>query len=250
MVSMVTDLRLALSLVLFARHCGIEPDDWQRAVLESAADRVILLCSRQAGKSLTAALLVCHRAIYVPHSLIVLIAPTRAQSGELLRKVRDIFHRSSVQATTARDNQRTLELLNQSRIVIVAADSGTVRGYSAVDMLVFDEAGWVPDDVFDAASPMVAVSQGRTIMLSTPNGARGRFYEAWEEGGPEWHRVIVTARHVSRIDPDWLARERERLPASAFASEYLCEFTEASGAVFRESDIEAMFDDDIEPWTL
>lgn len=248
MASLASDLRLALSPTLFARHAGIEPDVWQREVLESSADRVILLCSRQSGKSLTAAILGAHQATYVPGSLTLLIAPTKPQSGEMLRTIRDILSRSGVEASVARDNARTLELRNGSRIVIVAADSGTLRGYSSVDLLVHDEAGWIADAVFDAAGPMVAVSQGRVVMLSTPNGARGRFYDSWEHGGPGWHRVSVTADQISRIDPGWLARERERLPASVFRSEYFCEFTEASGAVFREEDIQAMFARDVEEW--
>ena len=36
--------------------------------------------------------------------------------------------------------------------------------------------------------PMLAVSGGATWLLSTPNGARGFFWEAWEHGGPDWER--------------------------------------------------------------
>lgn len=249
-LSIAADLRLALSPVEFARHAGIVPDAWQADVLESSSDRVILLCSRQSGKSLTAALLVSHRAIYVPGSLILLIAPTRQQSGEMLRTIRDVLHRSGVEAQRAADNAKTLEFSNGSRVVIVAADSGTLRGYSAVDLLIFDEAGWIPDAVFDAAAPMLATSQGRMIYLSTPNGARGRFWEAWEQGGPVWHRVSVTAEQVSRIDPAWLEEERERLPASVYASEYECQFTEAQHAVFRQEDLIAAQQEEVEEWTF
>lgn len=249
-LTLASDLRLALSPVAYARHAGILPDRWQSDVLESSAERVILLCSRQSGKSLTAALIVTHRAMYVAGSLILVISPTRAQSGELMRKIRDILHRSGVEAKPARDNQKTLEFPNGSRIVVVAADSGTLRGYSAVDLLCFDEAGWIPDDVFDAASPMLAVSQGRMILLSTPNGARGRFYEAWEHGGPEWHRVSVTADEVSRIDPEWLAEERERLPESVYRSEYYCAFTDATASVFRSEDIRRARSEPVQIWEV
>lgn len=65
-----------------------------------------------------------------------------------------------------------------------------------------------------------------------------------------WHRVSVRADQVPRIDADWLQGERERLPRSAFESEYFCMFTEATGAVFSDADIEAMFDESIEKWTF
>jgi len=39
----------------------------------------------------------------------------------------------------------------------------------------------VPDDVYAAVQPMLAVSQGRLICLSTPCG-RGFSYKAWADG--------------------------------------------------------------------
>jgi hypothetical protein len=41
----------------FAAAVGLELDDWQSRLLDSTSRKVIMLCSRQAGKSTTAALL-------------------------------------------------------------------------------------------------------------------------------------------------------------------------------------------------
>jgi hypothetical protein len=75
-----------------------------------------------------------------------------------------------------------LELRNGSRIVSLPGDETTVRGYSGVRLLVVDEAARVPDDLYFSIRPMLAVSGGRLVCLSTPFGKRGFFYEAWTEG--------------------------------------------------------------------
>jgi hypothetical protein len=51
MVALRDDLRLALDRVAFAKKLGIVPDQWQEDFLRSSADRVLLNCSRQSGKS-------------------------------------------------------------------------------------------------------------------------------------------------------------------------------------------------------
>ena len=68
---------------------------------------------------------------------------------------------------------------------------------------------------------MLAVSAGRLILLSSPFGRRGHFYETWENGGPDWMRVKITAHDVPRIDPDWLAAERAAIGIVWFEQEYL-----------------------------
>ena len=66
---------------------------------------------------------------------------------------------------------------------------GTVRGFSAVSMLLIDEAARVEDSMYKALRPMLAVSDGDLWLMSTPRGQQGFFYEAWEHGGAEWFRV-------------------------------------------------------------
>src|SRR5690606_22277310 len=65
---------LARDRAAFARGLGLDP--WQAAVLASDSRRDIFNCSRQAGKSTTAAVLALHEAVYQPGSVTVLISPS------------------------------------------------------------------------------------------------------------------------------------------------------------------------------
>lgn len=110
-----------------------------------------------------------------------------------------------------------------------------------------DEASRVPDALYEAIRPMLAVSGGRIVLLSTPAGRRGFFFREWTEGGAEWHRAKVTAFDCPRIPRDWLDQERAAIGPRAFAQEYLVEFKDAEDAVFAYDDVRAALRDDVTP---
>src|ERR1051326_2280946 len=78
--------RMQTNRVRFAAACGFAPDAWQAKLLHSTSPRVLLNCSRQAGKSTTTALLALHTALYERESLTLMVSPTQRQSGELFKK--------------------------------------------------------------------------------------------------------------------------------------------------------------------
>ena len=65
----------------FAHAVGLSDlDGWQRRLLRSDADRVILNCCRQSGKSTMGGLLALHRALLRPASLVLILAPAERQA--------------------------------------------------------------------------------------------------------------------------------------------------------------------------
>src|SRR5205085_9491296 len=118
-----------------------------------------------------------------------------------------------------RRNAHELVLSNRSRIVCLPCREDTIRGYSHIGLLIIDEAARVPDDLYRAVRPMLAVSAGRLICLSTPYGKRGFFHDAWATGGDDWARIEVPATRIPRIDPEFLAAERRGLGESWFRQE-------------------------------
>jgi hypothetical protein len=123
-------------------------------------------------------------------------------------------------------------LANGSRVVSLPGTEGTIRGFSSVALLVIDEAARVPDALYQAVRPMLAVSGGRLVCLSSAYAQLGFFYEAWQSGGPGWQRVKVTAAECGRIDAAFLEEEREALGERVYAREYDCVFSSADAAVF------------------
>jgi hypothetical protein len=237
-------LRAAPSGLMTA--AGMHPDDWQRKLLASDAERVLLLCSRQAGKSSVAAALALRVALLRPQSPVLLLSPSQRQSGELFRKVLDQFNALGRPLGVASESVQRLELANGSRVVSLPGGEKSVRGFSAVALLVIDEAARVPDAFYYAVRPMLAVSKGRLVALSTPFGRRGWFHDEWRGEG-SWERVKITAPECPRIAPAFLAEEERSLGPRWFRQEYLCSFEEVVDAVFSYEDVQAALADDLQP---
>src|SRR5262245_42747531 len=80
-----------LPAVRLMRNPGLEPDGWQREVLESGHARLLLNCCRQAGKSTVVALLGLAQALFVPMTKVLLVSRSHRQSRELYRLVTDFY---------------------------------------------------------------------------------------------------------------------------------------------------------------
>ncbi len=248
--AIAADLARALDPVLLARAAGIDPDPWQSDVLRSAAARLLLNCSRQSGKSTITSILALHTALYEAGALVLLLSPSLRQSGELFKKCIATYKDLGRPVAPESETALTLTLENGSRIVsLPGSKDGTIRGYSGVRLLVIDEAAWVPDSLYMSVRPMLAVSGGRLVALSTPHGTRGFFYDAWT-GAEAWDRYEIPATKCPRISPDFLAEERRSMGEWWFNQEYLCQFSEAETQAFRREDVDNAFREEVEPWAL
>jgi hypothetical protein len=235
--------------VAFARELGLEPDPWQERLLRSDAPRVLMNCARQTGKSTLAALLALHRALASSGALVLILAPSERQAKELFTKVVSFYRAlgASPGAIPA-DSYRKLgmELLNGSRVESLPGTEKTIRGFSGVDLLIVDEAARVSDELYYAVRPMLAVSRGALLMLSTPYGKRGVFFEEWSSG-IGWERYEVWARECPRISADFLEEERRALPAWVYEQEYECAFAETDDQVFAEELVASAITSDVKP---
>ncbi len=235
--------------VLMAQRAGICPDDWQSDLLRSDAKQLVLNCSRQSGKSTVSAILGVHQAIHTLDSLILLLSPSLRQSQELFRKVKDILValQSPYTPQIAEESALRLELDNGSRIIALPGSEQTIRGFSNVALLICDEAATCEDSLFFAIKPMLAVSGGRIILLSTPRGKRGFFFNVWSEGS-DWNRTRITANQCPRIAPEWLLKEKESMPDFWFRQEFECQFVESVDSVFSFDEVQATLSDKVEPF--
>ena len=246
MASLAEDLKLALDRVSFAKRLGIEPDPWQEELLRSTSARVLLNCCRQSGKSTMTGILALHRALYHPGSLILCLAPSLRQSQELFGKVLGFYRDLGRPVSPHGERKLSLELENGSRIVTLPGSEKTIRGFSGTSLLILDEAARVEDELYFAVRPMLAVSGGALMMLSTPYGKRGVFYEEWTDVRG-WERYEVPASECPRILEGFLDEERASLPPFIFRQEYECSFEETEDQVFTTDLIDRAVTDEVVP---
>ena len=241
------DILYAVDPALWAEEVlGLHPDPWQADLLRSRSKKIILNCSRQSGKSTTCAALGLHESIYRSPSFGLVIAPSQDQSGELMLKF-DEF-RAAVELPSAyldTDTKLAIRFKNGNRFIARPGSEKTARSFSAVTLLLEDEASRVLDPLYSSVRPMLAVSNGRHILMSTPFGKRGHFWQIWNELRDMWEWYEIPVEMCPRISKDFLEEEKRINPW--FEQEYHCAFTEPIDSVFSYADVMGAIDNDLEP---
>lgn len=241
------NLAYALSPSLWAREVlDFNPDPWQAEVLDGSTKKVLLCCSRQSGKSSVSAILALHTAIFAAGSLVLMVSPSLRQSSELFRKFLGYLELLPNMPARNEDTKLSIKLDNGSRVVSLPGSEATIRGYSAVSLLLIDEGARVVDDLYFAVRPMLAISRGRLLALSTPFGKRGWFFHEFSEG-VGWKKHSIKATDCPRISKEFLDEERRSMPNAIFQAEYLCEFSEALDNVFTYEQVAAAISAEVEP---
>lgn len=248
-LTLARDLLQAADPVALAESVGMKAQPWQVEALRSRAKRLLLNCSRQAGKTTVAGVLATHTALYQPGALVIALAAAERQASELVRVARSVYSTVGRAVDSSAESRLAIELENGSRIIALPASASTIRGYSGVSLLIVDEAAQVPDEVYMTMRATLAVSGGRLILMSTPYGRRGFFYEAWRDRRRgEWEAYRVTADQCPHIDPAFIAEERRQNPHWWVQQEYFGEFHDAQTQAFRGADIEASAEKGGEEW--
>jgi hypothetical protein len=133
------------------------------------------------------------------------------------------------------------------RVISLPGSEATIRGFSGATLIVEDEASRVDDALYFSIRPMLAVKNGRLILMSTPFGRRGHFWNEWSTGST-WQRVEVPATAVPRISSEFLEEERRAMGDFWFTQEYLCEFRQSTDSVFGYADVMNALDTDAKPF--
>lgn len=227
--------------VALSRELGIEPDAAQAAILRSTADRIALLCHRQWGKSTVAATKALAKALYTPKSLVVLVSPSQRQSSELFRKVLVAYRALGRPLAPDSENRLSLELETGSRIVSLPGSESTIRGYSAVNLLIVDEAARVDEDTLSGVMPAVSSAQGQVIILTTPGMRHTWAFKVFEESSAGWEVHRIPASSSGRIPDEELERQRQLLGDWKYQIEYELRWAGDEDTLFRPDLIEAMF---------
>ena len=145
----------------------------------------IAVKSAQIGYSTASAAWAVDRCLVIPQRTIIFLSRSERQSLELAHRAKewlDGYHGVAVdwlEATPFAGTstlQHEIRFPNGSRIIALAANPDTARGYTGD--VVLDEFAFHPDSqaIFTAVYRQVSLGYHMRI-LSTPNGQRGKFWE-------------------------------------------------------------------------
>ena len=155
-------------------------DPWQKKFIDTKGDK--MLCTgRQVGKSVICGIDAGRYAIENSKKVILMIAPTERQAYALFEKTLDyIFEHAKkmIKKGRYRPTKSKINLTNGTIIWCLPTGlTGLGIRFLTVHRLYIDECSRVPPAVFEAITPMLLTTGGDTIMLSTPFGTEGYFYD-------------------------------------------------------------------------
>ena len=261
----------------YLESLGFKPFPWQADVVDRRHRRLIINGARQIGKSTIVASIPAHTAKFYAGSLSLIGAPTEAQANETMRKVMRFISLDPGYPKLLKSSTEEIELENGSRILVRSASPSTFRGYSKPRVIILDEASRIEDEAYSSGvRPMLTDNpEGELILISTPFGREGFFYETftgsdgvwaryevrspYEPAGEgvathlEWHmdepaytemmarrdiHACYSPRHMNLQEQTEQLRAMKR---QQYLQEYCCEFVERQGQVFSYDEIQAMF---------
>jgi len=218
-------------------------DKWQQEVLD-ANGNLCIRSGRQTGKSTVIAKLVGDYSKNNFKKVVLVIASTERQAYLLFEKIFDYMYKNYKNyLMKGKQNQTKTKLKLKNGTIIYCLPTGLdargIRGYT-VDLLIADEAAFIPRAVFDAMTPSIStrVSEGaRIILLSTPFGRENYFYDCFDND--TFTKFHVSSEECDRIDDDFLEAEKKRMSKIAYAQEYLGEFADGQMQWFKDKLIRA-----------
>lgn len=206
---------------------NITLDPWQQEVMDTKGN-ICLRSGRQSGKSTIISRRGGEYAATHRNKTVLIIASVERQAFLLFEKVLDHLyqnHKNLIKTGKDRPTKSRIKLINGS--VIHCLPTGLsgygIRGYT-IDLLIADEAAFIPEEVWTAVTPMLAVTKGDIILLSTPFGKGGYFYRCFND--PTFTSFHVSSEDCPRISNEFLDQERARMSKLQYAQEYLGEFVD------------------------
>ena len=222
------------------------PDEVQRQIIEDLSTRIMVLAPRQTGKSTAAAVRVLHTAVHKDNTSVLLASASGRQSGQILQKARQLARQLGIRLAAPPPKCDGFTLPNGSTVVALPDSEETIRGFSAPSLIVVDEAAFANDTLYTALEPMLTVSNGTLMLLSTPNGQTGYFYEQWHLPDSPWSKIFGTLDDCPRVNQAAIDSMRKSMPKADFEQEFECKFVAASGQFISVETFRKCLRDDFE----
>lgn len=225
------------------------PHPGQAEFLAADARIRVLACGRRWGKTdACAASIVLAMGDRPTRTLI--LAPTLDQARLLFDRTTELLAAAGTDPIKVRRSPfPTLDWLGHTVVARSGHIGRSLRGNEATHVVV-DEAAFVPEDlVTEVAMPMLAATDGRLTLISTPRG-HNHFWRFFEMGTRRengvWSRRAPTAESPL-IPTGFLELQRQLVSERAYAVEYEAAFLDGAGQVFRTEAVDACLVPDLGP---
>lgn len=194
----------------------------------------MVACGRRFGKTELAKVAILEKALSCLDCWWV--TPTYRMAGHVWRDLRRACRRFGKDVAIHNDEKRIEFALGGSISIRSAHQPDNLRG-AGLDYVVLDEAAFMAPEVWsEVIRPMLLDRQGSALFISTPYG-RNWFWELYQLGldaeQPNWRSFHYTSYDNPLIPRDEIDALRSTTSERVFRAEYLAEFIDDDGQVFR-----------------
>lgn len=228
-------------------------DKWQEEILE-AEGNICLCIGRQCGKSEIISIKVAEYIANNPDKKVLIISITEDQAQRMLQKIILYLHNNYPKLISKGRDKKTNKLLkptmhevnltNKSQVITRAVGQyGLGVLGMTVDVVVPDEAAYLPEAIWTAITPMLLTTGGWLWLLSTPNTQEGYFYDAYTKADMGFKTFHYTSEDVAEQRPEplrsimkqHLEREKARMSELEYAQQYKAQFLEEINQLFPDA---------------
>ncbi|HLV36188.1 MAG TPA: terminase family protein [Spirillospora sp.] len=211
----------------------MKPHTGQEAILRSKARFKVVACGRRFGKTEAGKLaLVAH---FLMGGRCWWLAPTYQMASQVWRDLKAIC--APIVPAQVSEAERRIDLPNGGMLAIRSTYYADHLRGAGLDLAVLDEAAYMDESVWpEVVRPMLVERGGAALFLSSPNG-RNWFWELYQQGldpaNTGWRSFRFTSYDNPLIAPGELDDIQRMTPKRVWREEYLAEFVDDEGQVFR-----------------
>lgn len=204
----------------------------------------IILKSRQLGLSTLTAAYAVWLALFYKDKNVLVIATKLSVAMNFIKKVKTAIQglpKWLILPEITGNNKQSIEFSNGSTIKAIPTSDDAGRS-EALSLLIVDEAAFVRnfDELWMGLYPTLSTG-GRAIVLSTPNGVGGQYYDIYMKAVSkenEFNPIKLQWDVHPERDDVWFEKECKNLSEKQIAQELLCDFAASGDTFLTTQDIE------------
>jgi hypothetical protein len=230
----------------------VELYDFQKDILHGLVnnDHVILNAARQVGKSTCSCIFLLWYALFNKDIEIAILANKQRTATELMGDVKNAYLElpNWLKPAPLKYDELNIEFDSGTKIIAAATSKDAIRGRS-ISALLIDEFAHLPTNIAEefwtAVLPTIS-NGGKCIVVSTPNGAGGLFYDLWRKATlkiEDCDFIPFKARWdvVPGRDESWKKKMMSSMNSIVkFNQEFECNFSGSSNTLIEGNTLERL----------
>ena len=224
---------------------NIELTEGQKSAYNLVKDEnnnvVVMVYSRQSGKSVLAEIL-CIEYLFNPNTFNAYITPTFALGRKVYTEISKLLQPTGI-VKKANSSTLTIETVYGSILQFFSAEAYTaIRGNTVSGILIVDEAAYIPETLPNGENfwgnvvlPITKARKPKTVLISTPCGKQGFFYEYYLRAMRGDKGIVALTRTI--YDDELIKKEdiveiKRSIPPKAFEQEFECKWLDSALTFF------------------